>query len=223
MEHHVGRAVSSSGKRQRRGSSREARIAAPLPSGLVLKELSLPDTDCSPGHQQGAGGSTVSDRRCRPPVAAGSMCMCERHSALGHEWCVVEPFSCASSLPLSPFLHFKVPKTEASGIRNRLWIIPTVGCVNEYLKFLAGRRTAPSWMKTSVLAPTASQLRGRLERTAAVLAGLARNPCAAGDIAGLGCETSSASFRPALQKWKSPIPLASGGRDDVPGAMRSPR
>ncbi len=87
------------------------------------------------------------------------------------------------------------------GIRNELWIIPLVGCVNDYLKFLAAGYSHPSWIgRVRVLAHPygCSQLGDDLNRTAAVLEGLARNPCAAGVVlAGLGCENLQRVFMEA--------------------------
>jgi altronate hydrolase len=93
--------------------------------------------------------------------------------------------------PPPSFMGF--PRNEGvPGIRNDLWIIPTVGCVNDYLRFLVKDYVRDPWITdVRVLAHPygCSQLGEDLERTIAILAGLARNPCAAGVvIAGLGCE-----------------------------------
>jgi altronate hydrolase len=73
-----------------------------------------------------------------------------------------------------------------------------VGCVNDYLKFLADGYSPPSWIeRIRVLSHPygCSQLGDDLDRTAAVLEGLARNPCAAGVVvAGLGCENLRSVF-----------------------------
>ena len=86
----------------------------------------------------------------------------------------------------------------APGVRNDLWIIPTVGCINEYLRHLAESYVPDPWItNVRVLAHPfgCSQLGEDLERTVAVLAGLARNPCAAGVVvAGLGCENLQRVF-----------------------------
>lgn len=71
------------------------------------------------------------------------------------------------------------------GIRNELWIIPTVGCANGIAKALAE--------KTGARALThpygCSQLGGDLATTAKTLAGLVRHPNAGGVLVlGLGCE-----------------------------------
>lgn len=102
--------------------------------------------------------------------------------------------------PLGPVPKFRgFPRREgAPGIRNELWIIPLVGCINDYLKFLAAQYPVPPWIdRVRVLAHPygCSQMGDDLERTAATLEGLARNPCAAGVVlAGLGCETLQRIF-----------------------------
>ncbi len=78
------------------------------------------------------------------------------------------------------------------GIRNELWIIPTVGCINGLLRGIASRYPKPDWISAiRVLEHPwgCSQLGGDLENTRKVLAGLAHNPNAAGVlVAGMGCE-----------------------------------
>ena len=172
---------------------------------LVLKEV------IAPGHKIALRDIKQGERVVKygfpigvasRPIAAGEHVHVQNvRSALGHEWSPSWSPSPARLLsPLSPVPSFQgYRRTEGPpGIRNELWIIPTVGCVNEYLKFLAGAWTAPSWIENvRVLSHPygCSQLGEDLERTAAVLAGLARNPCAAGVIiAGLGCENLQRVF-----------------------------
>jgi len=172
---------------------------------LVLKEV------IAPGHKIALRDIKQGERVVKygfpigvasRPIAAGEHVHVQNvRSALGHEWSPSWNPSPARLLsPLSPVPSFQgYRRTEGPpGIRNELWIIPTVGCVNEYLKFLAGAWTAPSWIENvRVLAHPygCSQLGEDLERTASVLAGLARNPCAAGVIvAGLGCENLQRVF-----------------------------
>ncbi len=74
------------------------------------------------------------------------------------------------------------------GIRNDIWVIPTVGCVNALARRLAG--------ECGGLALThpygCSQLGDDHERTAGLLAALARNPNAGGVLVlGLGCENNT--------------------------------
>jgi altronate hydrolase len=80
------------------------------------------------------------------------------------------------------------------GVRNDLWVIPTVGCVGGELRALVRewRPRKPAWIgDVKVLEHPfgCSQLGGDLAMTADLLAGLARHPNAAGVLlAGLGCE-----------------------------------
>ena len=73
------------------------------------------------------------------------------------------------------------------GIRNEVWIIPTVGCVNHTAEIIAN--------KTDVIAFThqfgCSQLSDDHENTKKILRGIANNPnCASALILGLGCENN---------------------------------
>jgi len=71
------------------------------------------------------------------------------------------------------------------GIRNELWIIPTVGCINDIARSLA----AASGAKALTHPYGCSQLGGDLATTARTLAGLCRHPNAGGVLVlGLGCE-----------------------------------
>ncbi len=87
-------------------------------------------------------------------------------------------------------------KVGRPGIRNELWILPTVGCVNDVAKALAER--AQKLVGGSVEGVYAfphpygcSQLGDDQEHTRAVLARLATHPNAGGVLLlGLGCENS---------------------------------
>lgn len=83
------------------------------------------------------------------------------------------------------------------GIRNEVWIIPTVGCVNS----LARRLAADTGAKALCHSWGCSQVGENLERTGALLASLARHPNAAGVlILGLGCENNTlASMKERLK------------------------
>lgn len=71
------------------------------------------------------------------------------------------------------------------GIRNELWIIPTVGCINDVAKSLA----AKSGAKALTHPYGCSQLGGDLLTTQKILCGLIRHPNAGGVLVlGLGCE-----------------------------------
>ncbi len=78
------------------------------------------------------------------------------------------------------------------GIRNELWIIPTVGCINGLLRGLIQDYPKPRWISAvRVLEHPwgCSQLGDDLDNTRKVLAGLAHNPNAAGVlVAAMGCE-----------------------------------
>ncbi|MEE0928866.1 MAG: UxaA family hydrolase [Acutalibacteraceae bacterium] len=76
-------------------------------------------------------------------------------------------------------------KDGSAGIRNELWIIPTVGCINDVAKTLA----AKSGGKALCHPYGCSQLGGDLLNTQKILCGLIRHPNAGGVLVlGLGCE-----------------------------------
>lgn len=100
-----------------------------------------------------------------------------------------------------PFLggdHFEgYPRSDGSvGLRDDVWIIPTVGCVNGIANELA--------RQTGAFALThpygCSQLGGDHETTRLILRGLVKNPNAGGVLVlGLGCENNTMeSFRELL-------------------------
>ena len=74
------------------------------------------------------------------------------------------------------------------GIRNDIWIVPTVGCVNSIARALADRTDA-----IAITHPYGcSQLGDDLAVTQRVLAGLVHHPNAGGVLVlGLGCENNS--------------------------------
>ncbi|MBQ7474357.1 MAG: altronate dehydratase [Clostridia bacterium] len=93
------------------------------------------------------------------------------------------------------------------GIRNEIWIIPTVGCVNSVAEAIA--KKAEPLVRGSVSAVAAfthpygcSQLGEDHLRTQKALAGLVRHPNAGGVLVlGLGCENNNiAEFRGVLGK-----------------------
>ncbi len=110
--------------------------------------------------------------------------------------------------PLTPiddgrtFMGYRRPNGEV-GIRNEIWIMPTVGCVNEIAQTLARQlnaRTLPGNITGVYALPHpfgCSQLGDDHATTQRVLAALAQHPNAAGVlIIGLGCENNTmASFR----------------------------
>lgn len=82
--------------------------------------------------------------------------------------------------------------TGRAGVRNDIWVIPSVGCINGELRALLGSYRKPRWIDGVKLLEHpygCSQLGGDLENTADILAGLADNPNAACVlVVGLGCE-----------------------------------
>jgi altronate hydrolase len=92
------------------------------------------------------------------------------------------------------------------GIRNELWILPTVGCVNHTAQSLAQefRARVPEGSVSGVYAFThpygCSQLGEDHENTRKILADLARHPNAGGVlVVGLGCENNTmAEFKRLL-------------------------
>ncbi len=126
-------------------------------------------------------------------------------SALRAEWSMDWNPSGAGfgNLPVCALFSGYAREQGAPGIRNELWIIPIVGCVNEYLKFLADGYTPPPWIeKVRVLSHPygCSQLGKDLDMTAAVLEGLARNPVQRGSSwPALGARISRGfSWRPVF-------------------------
>ena len=94
----------------------------------------------------------------------------------------------------------------AAGIRNHIFIVPTVGCVNRLARTLAERlnRTLPAGSVDRAVALEhpygCSQLGGDHEMTRAILCGLVHHPNAGGVlVVGLGCENNTIdSFREKL-------------------------
>ncbi len=109
------------------------------------------------------------------------------------------------------FLGYRRPNGEV-GIRNEIWIIPTVGCVNEIAATLARQLNARSLPGniSGVYALShpfgCSQLGDDHATTQRILAALAQHPNAAGVlILGLGCENNSmATFRRLIPHADAP-------------------
>lgn len=109
------------------------------------------------------------------------------------------------------FLGYRRPNGEV-GVRNEIWIIPTVGCVNEIALTLArqiGARALPGNISGIFALPHpfgCSQLGDDHAMTQRVLAALAQHPNAAGVLViGLGCENNTmASFRKLIPQAQSP-------------------
>jgi len=99
-------------------------------------------------------------------------------------------------------------KLGRPGIRNELWIIPTVGCVNDITKALAEK--AQKWVGGAVEGVYAfphpygcSQMGGDQENTRQALANLCTHPNAGGVLLlGLGCENSGIDqIRPLMGEF----------------------
>ena len=81
------------------------------------------------------------------------------------------------------------------GIRNEIWVVPTVGCINDTVRTLAREGGA----KALTHPYGCSQLGGDLAVTQRILAGLIRHPNTAGVLVlGLGCENNRMEDMKAL-------------------------
>lgn len=99
--------------------------------------------------------------------------------------------------PVSPPMIRAYPRANGDiGIRNDVWIVPTVGCVNAAARELARRTGALCFTHPY----GCSQLGGDHEVTQKILAGLVRHPNAGGVLVlGLGCENNNIKeFRAVL-------------------------
>ncbi len=85
------------------------------------------------------------------------------------------------------------------GVRNEIWIIPTVGCVNKIAKTLAERTGAYQFEHPF----GCSQLGEDQSKTQLILKGLINHPNAAGVLVlGLGCENNNIPlFKTVLGEW----------------------
>lgn len=111
------------------------------------------------------------------------------------DYSYVPDFQALTPLPPMTFEGYLRPDGSA-GLRNEVWIVPTVGCVNGIAKELEKRTGA-----VALTHPCGcSQLGGDLEVTQKVLRGLVRHPNAAGVLVlGLGCESNNLlAFRSVL-------------------------
>ena len=97
-------------------------------------------------------------------------------------------------------------KNGKVGIRNEIYIIPTVGCVNEVCGKIAEKAIAETGKKDIFVFKHpygCSQLGGDQENTQKILASLARHPNAGGAlIVSLGCENNNLKeFMPFLENY----------------------
>ncbi len=123
-----------------------------------------------------------------------------------------------------------VRKNGDVGIRNEIWIIPTVGCVNNIVQTV--ERQAQSLIKGSIDGIHAfthpygcSQMGGDQENTRRVLADLIVHPNAGGVLVlGLGCENSNiAVLKPYIGEYdpeRVRFVVAQGEEDEVSACMK---
>lgn len=92
-----------------------------------------------------------------------------------------------------------VRKNGEIGIRNDIWVINTVGCINKTAQIIAQRSGALYFPHPF----GCSQLGGDMEITQKVLAGLVKHPNAGGVLVlGLGCENNNIDvFKPVLGEY----------------------
>ena len=85
------------------------------------------------------------------------------------------------------------------GIRNDIWIVPTVGCINNVAKILAEKTGAVYYSHPY----GCSQLGGDHKTTQLILKGLIRHPNAGGVlVVGLGCENNNiGEMKAVLGEW----------------------
>ena len=97
--------------------------------------------------------------------------------------------------PVPEFMGYRRPNGDV-GIRNELWIIPTVGCVNKTAELLAKRFSVTAEGVSGAYAFThpygCSQMGDDHATTRAILANLVHHPNAAGVlVVALGCENNT--------------------------------
>lgn len=110
------------------------------------------------------------------------------------------------------------------GLRNEIWVIPTVGCINGLLRDIVRMYKKLPWVSAiRVLEHPwgCSQLGGDLDNTRRVLAGLAHNPNAAGVlVASLGCENLQLdTITPLLEDVPNVATIAIQQEKDERGAI----
>ena len=187
----------------------------PLAKGMSVCGVTLCD-DIPPGHKFALTGIAKNENilkygapigHATEAVAPGAWVHTHNtktnlSDVLDYTYCPVHP-----SLPSQPprtFRGYRRPDGRV-GIRNEIWIIPTVGCVNGPAQALA--REAASFVHGTVDGVFAfphpygcSQLGGDHRNTQRALAGLVRHPNAGGVLVlGLGCENNNITeFRAVL-------------------------
>ena len=116
------------------------------------------------------------------------------------------------------------------GIRNDLWVVPTVGCIDGELRGILRNFQKPAWIDDVRILEHpygCSQLGDDLDATIAILSGLALNPNAAGVLlVGLGCESLQVEMLAARVCEKNPLRpfevlnLQDDPEDLVPAALK---
>lgn len=102
--------------------------------------------------------------------------------------------------PQAPFeIEAFVRENGDIGIRNDIWIVPTVGCVNGIAKTLSEKTGAISFSHPY----GCSQLGGDMRTTQLILKGLINHPNAGGVLVlGLGCENNNiGEMKSVLESW----------------------
>ena len=139
--------------------------------------------------------------RARQPIAAGEHVHNHNLASLLGDDLRVRPASVAIEPPKAPsaprtFDGYRRPGSRV-GVRNEIWIVPTVGCVNQasmQIAAAANAKYAGRGVDAVVAYPHpfgCSQLGGDLDNTRRVLAGMLRHPNAGAVLViGLGCENN---------------------------------
>lgn len=161
--------------------------------------------DIPTGHKIALRDMAAGERAIKYGLPIGHLTTDIRAGSWVHTWNLESDLSGASTFAYEPDVHELEPVFPGTfrgfrrsdggvGIRNELWIIPTVGCVDGIARELAVR--AQGLVRDGIEAVRAfehpfgcSQTGDDLEQTGRVLAGLARHPNAGGVLVlSLGCE-----------------------------------
>ena len=185
---------------------------APIPAGAILTVEGLTITtavEIPAGHKVALVPIAVGEpiRKYGAPIGYATEAIAPGAHVHSHNVKTTlggtEVYTYAPARPVLPdpgpeptFRGFRRPDGQV-GIRNEIWIIPTVGCVNKTAEKLAADATAtlPPGVD-AVVALThpfgCSQLGDDLGRTRDLLIALARHPNAGGVLVlGLGCENNA--------------------------------
>lgn len=173
-------------------SAGECGAAQPIPAGhkLALRDIAPGEEIVKYGHPIG---------RATRPIARGEWVHVHnvRTNLSGQLRYSYSPAPAAPLPRLSPRTFMGYERADGrAGIRNEIWIIPTVGCVNGIARALS--RDAQALRRPGIDGITAfahpygcSQMGDDLVRTREALLALMRHPNAGGVlVVGLGCETN---------------------------------